>query len=161
MTSWKIGATFFAIAWAMNASPAKAYDAETHGLIMYQAYKESILSITGSSAIVTRLGLDRLDTPTPFNIYWQSFSGDLGPAGYYDNTSSFDVTANHTRQPNEYERCQMQHLADVGRLDEGDAMLNGSKVAFLPTKNWLMRGDLREDDLTPFLYSTFAKDRCG
>ncbi|QBB68888.1 hypothetical protein ELE36_00025 (plasmid) [Pseudolysobacter antarcticus] len=105
------------------AFPVRAYDAETHGLIMYRAYQASELSQSGTGSVVARLGLDRLDIPTPFNIYWQASGGTPSQAAYYDNTTSFDTTAAHTRQPNEYERCQMQHLA--------------STLIAAPNTNWL------------------------
>ena len=150
------------------AAPVCAYDAETHALTMYKAYGESVLTQTGAGSTVARLGLDRLDIPTPFNIYWQIAGNAPGPVAYYDNTNTFDVTALHTRKPNEYERCQMQNLSPKPPLTgtnylQGDPMLgpDGKTVTFLPIQNWLMRGDLREDDLSPFLYSSIASATCG
>lgn len=162
MISMKFKAAYLAFFGIAYALPVCAYDAETHGLIMFKAYSASALAQTGAGSIVARLGLDRLDVPTPFNAYWLSAPST---AAYYDNTSSFDVNT-YTRQSNEFERCQMQHLAPPPTSSgfnwlAGDPMLSGGVVTFFPIQNWLMRGDLREDDLTPFLYSSFAKDRCG
>jgi hypothetical protein len=147
------------------AISASAYDAETHALIAYEAFKASTLSQTGPTSVVARLGLDRLDMPTPFNAYWQAVSPALGPVSYYDNAAGFDPTL-YPRKPNEYERCQMQHLADFILVPPdqswlfGDPMLNGAKVSFFPIQNWLMRGDLREDDISPLGYK-FAPEKCG
>jgi|GEM_PF-1026742 len=153
-----------ALAWM---TPAGAYDAETHALITYKAYQSSVLLPTEASGTVARLGLDRLDPPSPFNTYWQATAGALGPVSYYDNTGA----TVHQRQPNEYERCQMEDLAKVaiigsttGYFDPADPMLSGAgipKVAFLPVQNWLMRGVLREDDVWSILYKTIAKEDCG
>lgn len=52
------------------ATAAHAYDAETHGLITYKAFQASTLNSVASGSVVARLGLDRLDAPTPFNAYW-------------------------------------------------------------------------------------------
>jgi hypothetical protein len=49
-----------------------AYDAETHGLIMYAAYARSSLTGSGTGSLVANLGLDRLDVQLPFNAYWDS-----------------------------------------------------------------------------------------
>jgi hypothetical protein len=164
----KWAAVFGGVAILTHVHPARAYDAETHALIAYRAYGASTLAQTGAGSVVSRLGLDRLDIPTPFNTYWQAAGSAPGPLSYYDTTSatSFDRTMS-PRQPNEYERCQMQHLADTLVVPPsttwltGDPMLSGSNVAFYPIQNWLMRGDLREDDLSPLLYNTIASDRCG
>ena len=149
--------------------PAHAYDAETHALIAYKAYQGSVFAQNGPGSVIQRLGLDRLDVPTPFNAYWQATGSAPGPVSYYDDTSAsnFDP-AMYPRQPNGYEQCQMQHLAPLPPITgtnwlKGDPMLgtDGLTVTFLPIENWLMRGDLREDDLSPLLYSTIASDRCG
>ncbi|MEO5561069.1 MAG: hypothetical protein ABIO49_14130 [Dokdonella sp.] len=150
-----------------SAQPAGAYDAETHALIAYRAYGRSALSQTGAGSLVATLGLDRLDIPTPFNTYWQATGSTPGPVSYYDNTVTF-APSTYARQPNFYEQCQMQHLADTvvdpasnANWLSGDPMLSGNKVTFFPIENWLMRGDLREDDLSWLLYNSIAKDRCG
>jgi hypothetical protein len=160
-------AVCFGLTILASAQPAIAYDAETHALIAYRAYGRSALSQTGAGSLVTTLGLDRLDIPTPFNTYWQAVGSTPGPLSYYDTTSASGFDRNTTpRQPNEYERCQMQHLADTVVAPNvswltGDPMLSGSRVTFFPIENWLMRGDLREDDLSPLLYNTIASDKCG
>jgi len=146
---------------------ASAYDAETHALIAYEAYGRSTLSQRGVGSVVARLGLDRFDTPTPFNTYWVPYVGVVGPTEYYDTTGPSLSPGAYPRQPNEFERCQMQHLADYiidpitkATWLSGDPMLSGNKVVFFPIENWLMRGDLREDDISPVGYF-FAPDRCG
>lgn len=164
-TRWTV---FACAALALSCvSTARAYDAETHALITYRAYQASVLAQTGASSTVTRLGLDRFDIPTPFNTYWQAIGSALGPISYYDNNSSFD-TNTYALQPNEYERCQMENLAKVsvplsntGWYDSHDPMLTGSTVTFFPIHNWLMRGVLREDDLTSLAYGTIARSGCG
>jgi hypothetical protein len=147
---------------------ADAYDAETHAFVMYKAYQESQLALTDPASLSVRLGLNRLDPPTPFNAYWQSSGSDVGPLAYYDNTATFDP-ATYARAPNEYERCQMQVVASVplvtnslgtGWFDPLDPMLDGTDVAYFPVQNWLMRGVLREDDVTPLLYKTIARSTC-
>jgi len=145
---------------SFSVTSGYAYDAETHALIAYKAYGASALSQTGVGSLVTRLGLDRFDPPLPFNAYWQATGSAPGPVSYYDNTTTFDPAA-FARQPEEYERCQMQHLADFSPswYVAGEPMLNGSTVAFFPIQNWLMRGDLREDDITPLGYR-FAPEKC-
>ena len=151
------------------ATAANAYDAETHALIAYKGYKLSALSQTGQGSVVSRLGLDRLDIATPFDIYWVPYVGVTGPTAYYDNTSpTFDPNT-YARQPAEYERCQFGHLTNVTNPSPpfnpinwlaGDPMLSGNTVTYFPIENWLMRGDLREDDISPAGYF-FAPDRCG
>lgn len=136
----------FAYAWA--------YDAETHGLITYKAYQESDLAETGQNSLVTRLGLNRLTPASPFHAYWLPIADDF----YFDNTESYDP-ASYRREPNDYERCQMQHLADAGWLD-GDPMLSSGGVTMSPIQNWLLRGALREDDLAPSGYWV-AHEKCG
>lgn len=155
---------------AACTNPAWAYDAETHALTAYRGYLGSSLSQTGSGSVVARLGLDRLDVPTPFDAYWLATGPSMpGPVYYYDNTTSFDP-ATYPRKPNEYERCQMQHLS-VSPADEqqggtnylkNDPMLgpDGYTVTFFPIENWLIRGDLREDDISPLGYR-IAPEKCG
>lgn len=132
---------------------AHSYDAETHGLITYQAYKNSALHQTGSGSLINRLGLDRLDVPLPFHIYWNSAQPIAqNPDSYIDAAS--------LRQPNEYERCQLQNLEKVEFFDINDSMLSGGTVSFFPIQDWLLRGALREDDLTHLGY-IIAHDDCG
>lgn len=152
---------------------ANSYDAETHALIAYEGYKASVLAQQGAGSAVLRLGLDRLDIPTPFNTFWLASGSVPGPLSYYDNKAPNFSTSTYPRQPNEYERCQFQHLTNVVFKNASgvettinwlanDPMLasDGSTVAFFPIQNWIMRGDLREDDITPIGYF-FAPDRCG
>ncbi|MGH8041715.1 MAG: hypothetical protein ACREPN_06690 [Rudaea sp.] len=99
------------------------------------------------------------------------YTGITAPTAYYDNEGpSFDPN-NHIRYPTEYERCQMQHLSpDLGKPENkgatnyltGDPMIGADKftVTYSPIENWLMRGDVREDDITPIGYF-FAPERCG
>jgi hypothetical protein len=152
-------------------SVSDAYDAETHALIAYQGYKASALSQAGSGSLISRLGLDRLDIPTPFNSYWQATGSVPGPLSYYDNEGPTFSPSQYPRQPNEYERCQFNHLTKVPNPDQSQPPINwlqndpmlaadGVTVAYFPIENWLMRGDLREDDITPTGYF-FAPDRCG
>ena len=130
---------------------ASAYDAETHALIAYQGYQASTLSSRAAGSVVSRLGLDRLDPPTPFNTYWLGNGSTPGPLSYYDNEGpTFDPNM-HRRQPQEYERCQFQHLADyllppnfTSNWLTGDPMLASDKktVTYFPIENWLMRRQL-------------------
>jgi len=168
MNKWTIVACS-ALSIACTRS-AQSYDAETHALIAYKAYGQSALSQTGTGSLVARLTLDRLEIPTPFNTYWQAVGSTPGPLAYYDTTSASGFDRDATpRQPDVYEQCQMQHLAPRPPKETGtnwlkdDPMLgaDGVTVTFFPIENWLMRGDLREDDLSPLLYNTIASDKCN
>ncbi len=136
---------------------ALAYDAETHGVISYQTYQNSILSQSGAGSLVNRLGLDRLSAPLPFDIYWNS------QQPIAQNPDSY-IDAAVLRRPNEYERCQLQHLVDlkVPWIPVVDPMVdqNTHLVAYFPVQNWLLRGALREDDIAPSGY-LIAPDKCG
>jgi len=147
------------------ASTARAYDAETHALIAYEGYQSSVLTQSGASSVVSRFGFNRLSTSTTFNAYWVT-NPTLNPVFYYDTIPpNFNRDTKPPREPNEYERCQMQHLANVSLPPNGaswlvgDPMLSGSTVTYFPMQNWLMRGDLREDDLSPVGYF-FAPEKC-
>ncbi|MBS0569414.1 MAG: hypothetical protein JSS28_02310 [Proteobacteria bacterium] len=135
------------------SSGVMAYDAETHGFITYQAFQESVLNPSNSGSVLSQLGLNRLDTPLPFHVYWNSQQPIAQPPDSY-------IDAALLRQPNEYERCQLQNLENVKFFDPLDPMLSGGTVAFFPIQNWLLRGALREDDLTPSGY-IIAHDDCG
>jgi hypothetical protein len=148
-----------------------AYDAETHALIAFYGYKNSSLAQTGSGSVLNRLGLDRLDKPTPFNIYWQASGSTPGPLFYYDNTPPTFNPNTYQRLPTEYERCQFNNLTNVPNPAspnsyinwlQGDPMLgaDGVTVTYFSVANWLMRGDLREDDIGDLGYF-FAPEKCG
>ena len=92
---------------------AYAYDAETHGLITYDAYQASSLNQTGPGSVVSRLGLDRLDPHSTFTAYWLPSPTD---PPYYDNTAVSPPqypSLSVARSPNEYERCQIENLRDL------------------------------------------------
>jgi len=141
----------YGVCCVLNTGSARAYDAETHALIAYQGYQASTLSSRAAGSVVSRLGLDRLDPPTPFNTYWLGNGSTPGPLSYYDNEGpTFDPNM-HRRQPQEYERCQFQHLADyllppnfTSNWLTGDPMLASDKktVTYFPIENWLMRRQL-------------------
>jgi hypothetical protein len=138
---------------ALMSNHALAYDAETHGFITYNAFQESVLAQSGAGSTIHLLGLDRLDAPLPFHIYWNS------QQPIAQNPDSY-VDAVMLRQPNEYERCQLQNLEKVAFFDVTDPMLSNGSVTFFPIHNWLLRGALREDDLTHAGYVVAHAD-CG
>lgn len=132
---------------------ALAYDAETHGFITYNGYLESVLAQSGATSTIHQLGVDRLDVPLPFHVYWSSQQPIAqSPDSYID--------AAVLRQPNEYERCQLQNLLKAKGISAQDPMVVGGLVVDFPIQNWLLRGALREDDLTPSGY-IIAHDDCG
>ena len=138
-----------------TVTSALSYEGETHGFITYQAYNLSGLSKMGTGTIVNRLGLDRLDVSTPFTAYWLAPLPDHGT--YYDNAAvvpnQYPSLLNYAREPNQFEQCQMQNLLTAGWISASDPIVVSGTVANLPVQNWLLRGVLREDDLTSLGYS--------
>jgi hypothetical protein len=126
----------------------KAFETETHALITRQAYENSLLATVGSNSVVNRLSLDRLDTATPFNIYWASET----PPHYSTGGGSRNV-GDGEAAPEGFERCQMQEflrlpdeLRQFRDIFIGTVNSNNSN-SLLPIQNWLVRGAIREDDL--------------
>lgn len=149
MSKRAISIAIFGLVLMFVAPPAMSYEGETHGLITYQAYNLSGLSRTGQGTIVNRLGLDRLDPPSPFGAYWLAPLPDHGT--YYDNVAvsppQYPSLLDYSREPNSFEQCEMQNLLAAGWINSTDPMVAAGQVANLPIQNWLLRGVLREDDL--------------
>ena len=150
------------VAAVFMVANARAFETETHALITRQAYANSVLAQTGPNSLVHQLLLDRLDVPTPFNIYWQS---SLPEFYYGDGGVSGGAPANN-RVPEDFERCNMQEffLPSVPRLLRvfGDTVEPaGVSSPLLPIQNWLVRGAIREDDLGYFTIPTYAFKHCG
>lgn len=147
---------------------AEAYDADTHALITYRAFNESIIANTPPllAPSLTGLGLNRFDIARPFFPYWQS-GNFLGTAdSYFDNLALvapavYLSTTYYPRYPSPFEQCFMQQLASAGILSGLDPMLDsGGVVSNFPISNWLIRGDIREDDITRFGYKS-SPEFCG
>ena len=155
-------------AFFLTSPACHAYETETHALMTNDAYAQSVLAATGSTSVVHNLGLDRLDVPTPFGIYWTPPSSLFPPEGYFDNLSS-----NELLQPEQFERCNMQEFYN---LDSQHPVVppQFSNLFFpstvespdsgtpkFPLQNWLVRGAVREDDLGPLLSAIYVGSRCG
>ncbi len=125
-----------------------AFETETHALITRQAYANSTLANAGSSSVINRLGLDRLDIATPFNIYWASET----PPHYSTGGGSRNV-GDGEAAPEGFERCQMQEFLPFPRDDFRFQLFSNTvntghdDLGLLPIQNWLVRGAIREDDL--------------
>ena len=135
----------------LASAPASAFDTQTHAYITYQAFLNSNLGNGNSAALLQQLGLDRFDTAQPFSPYWVP---GLPESFYFDNAPSGSMPLQYERPVTTYEWVQMQQLAANGRLGANSSSVVGSDpIHTLPISNWLMRGAIREDDLTPSYYS--------
>lgn len=135
----------------LASGPASAFDTQTHAYITYQAFLNSNLGNGNSAALLQQLGLDRFDTAQPFSPYWVA---GLPESFYFDNAPSGSMPLQYERPVTTYEWVQMQQLAANGRLGANSSSVVGSDpIHTLPISNWLMRGAIREDDLTPSYYS--------
>jgi hypothetical protein len=134
-----------------------AYETETHALMTNQAYARSVLSATGSTSTIHSLGLDRLDSNTPFSIYWGAPPPIAGPDEYVDNLTG------QLYPPDGFERCNMQEFYNPDPQNpvvpstfselffsspfEPTVEPPNSSSPILSIRNWLVRGAVREDDL--------------
>jgi hypothetical protein len=134
-----------------------AYETETHALMTNQAYAQSILSASGTTSTIHRLGLDRLDINTPFSIYWGAPPPIAGPDEYVDNITG------QLYPPEEFERCNMQEFYNsdpqhpvvpptfsqlfFSSSFEPTVEPPNSSPTIFPIRNWLVHGAVREDDL--------------
>ena len=153
---------------SLFSNASMAYDADTHAVMMYLAFQRSVLGEWHSSEVLTDLGLNLLTQAGPFDTYW--YQPPILPY-YFDDLPILDPVENpldypaiypeNLRSPNHFERCVMQQLKDNNWLLASDPMLVGESVQHLPIQNWLIRGDVREDDLPELQYRTVAIEVCG
>ncbi len=68
---------FIELALISAWGPCGAFETETHALITNQAYKNSVLSESGSGSALNILGLDRLNASLPFGVYWDELRPHL------------------------------------------------------------------------------------
>lgn len=129
-----------------------AYETQTHAYLTSKAFDLSDLGNANSPAVLTRLGLDRLDTTVPFSIYWNSAAG----ASYYDNLPDGSAPLSYLRATTDYEKIQMQQLAyhqPLSWIPQSTVEDQNSATRLLPIRNWVVRGGIREDDLKPGDYN--------
>lgn len=135
-----------------SVAPADAFDTQTHAYITYHAYLNSDLGNGNAAVLLQRLGLGRLGSPQPFSSYWLGLPLPL--SAYFDNTPTGTMPLQYQRPPMTYEWVQMQQLADSGLLGTDSSTVVGpNSIQTLPISNWLIRGSIREDDLTPSYYN--------
>src|SRR5579862_6309762 len=145
---------------AATSSACWGYETETHALMTNQAYTKSLLNPANAGSVIHNLGLDRLDTTTPFTIYWGAPT-NAGPDEYFDNL------ANQVYPPDQFERCNMQEFLELPSGDQRFLLFNStvepanSAVIKLPIRNWLVRGAIREDDLGVATVPNYFGARCG
>ena len=136
---------------ALHIPLASAFDTQTHAYMTYQAYANSNLGNGNAPALLQQLGLDRFDAPQPFSPYWLSLP--VLESYYFDNLASGATPLQYERPVTTYEWTQMQQLADVGYLGANSSTIVGADpIHTLPIANWLIRGSIREDDLTANYY---------
>ncbi len=136
-----------------------AYDTETHAFITSEAIKRSALEDpTRSPALMTRLGFDRLDATHPFGLFWlftptNYLNAPLSAIGpeYYDNLASNTPNSTYARAPQNYEQQQMVALRQLLRVPVNTVNLD-TESPVAPIRNWIVRGAIREDDLTASNY---------
>jgi len=132
------------------SSIALAFETQTHAFIASRAYDLSVLANGNSKALLARFGLDRLSTSSPFVPYWDVDAN----IGYYDNTPGTSDPLDAFRFENDYERRQMQQLAYSINLWIPDSTVENSGGSHVfPIRNWILRGAIREDDLTADYYA--------
>ena len=133
---------------AYHAVGCYAFETETHALITRTAYQRSALNATAAGSLRERLGIDRLDVTSPFEIYWDPDH----PTNYYTDGGA-SASAGATGQPERFELCQMQEF--FGSRVYGQFVVLFSDTfgyttsgdGVYPIQNWLVRGAIREDDM--------------
>ena len=138
---------------------SSAYDADTHALVTAIAYDSSSLNPLVDSSVITRLGLDRLGASAPFVPYWSPYADGL--SFYFDNAPQSDPTVppstDFGRYASGYESCVVKHLIDRGLIPRPGPMVDASGSIKEVVENWILRGDIREDDV---LRSDLDDDPC-
>lgn len=155
-------AVLLVITGTLISNACFGYETETHALMTNQAYVQSLLNPANAGAVLHNLGLDRLDTTTPFEIYWGAPIPTAGPDEYVDNIM------NALYPPGEFERCNMQEFLNAGFAPSDPRVLlfnptvevQNQTPALLPLRNWLVRGAIREDDLG-VATATYFLSHCG
>lgn len=130
---------------------AISYDGETHALIASLAFHGSVLNSTGPNSVVTLLGLDRLDVHDPFAPYWPPYA--IAGSAYYDNlpqaVPEVPPPTTAVRIPNPYEACLIANIIPSGFIPLDDTMIVPHGAVNNTIENWIIRGDVREDDVLP------------
>jgi len=168
-TDVRIKTVEFVLGMALTSS-VMAYEVSTHAWMTNEAYLRSDLAQTGAGSLRERLGFDRLNTGSVFDSLLVPVGGSDGSCPdiasgnnplhcYYDNIST-DTASFFRRDPySEFEKGLLKGLAraQILRDSEGAAIPPGagqiqdspliSGVAF-GLGGWLMRGAIREDDLS-------------
>lgn len=131
-----------------------AFDTQTHAYITYQAFVNSNLDNANATTLLQQLGLDRFDAPQPFSPYW--IAAPFPESFYLDNLPSGAAPLQYERPVTAYEWYQMLQLVNAGVVSA--TLIGQTPIQTLPIANWLTRGAIREDDLTPSYYDNTPPD---
>jgi hypothetical protein len=136
-----------------------AYETPTHAYKTKLAFDRSVLSVNASE-VFFRLGFDRLDSNQPFQTGFPD--GCTGNASTFERDSAYidatgtwltganvppDINNAFFRCPQNYERRQMPPEYSGRQLRAG-APASPGPTPQLRFEAWLMRGVIREDDLS-------------
>lgn len=134
-----------ALAVALGAQSALAFDTQTHALMTRVAYQRSTIPRADGETLASRLGWDRLSENNRFQMFW---SADNRARYYKDGDRSERVSF-----PSSFEKCQMRDFLNLGlrrrsfkSYFQGTVESQGNS-GLLPIQNWLVSGAIREDDM--------------
>ena len=143
-----------------------AYETPTHAFITKEAFDRSVLTVN-STELYARLGFERLNPNQPFETGFPD--GCVGPASIFERDSAY-VDARGTwlvgsnmppdsgnvffRCPLNYERRDMPPEYSGRTRNAGAVPAQPGPTPQLRFEGWLMRGVIREDDLSPADYGT-------
>ena len=144
-----------------------AYETPTHAFITKEAFNRSMLTVN-STELYARLGFERLNPNQPFETGFPE--GCVGPATTFERDSAY-IDARGTwlvgsNMPpdtsNAFFRCPLNYeRRDMPPEYSGRPLRGGSQDPVPPGptpqlrfEGWLMRGVIREDDLSPADYGT-------
>jgi hypothetical protein len=137
-----------------------AFEVETHGFMTLESYSSSILGAdnTASAEVYFRLGFDRVAAGRPFFqpglASCEGVANDPKQDAYIDPqpawlvANSPDIGNRQFRCPQEYER------ASLPPAYRGLTPSNFGSTPELRLEAWMMRGVIREDDITSEKYSS-------
>jgi hypothetical protein len=119
---------------------AGAYEVRTHAAITEAAYQRSVVS---SAEWRARFGLDRLESNAPLRPWF-------GPGDLLARDLYVDLAGTWSPGESPLPWLRPAHAYERGRIEQMQRLRIGEADGHEPTRvqGWLMRGVIREDDLT-------------
>jgi hypothetical protein len=139
---------YLALTIALGATYLQAHEVDTHAQLGVKAWQQS--SLVTDPIVRANLGLDRLQVNAPFRSYPPLLAAaDPRADDYFDALVSIWANVNLISSPGTFGGVSRSPTTfdSLNMVDDGVIFRNDKKQNNAFLQAWLMRGEIREDDL--------------